>query len=283
MKILVLGSSGMAGHMIYHYLGGLDHQVVGIGRNAPVGSVDVTDRKALDEVLEKHKDADYIINCIGVLVNESTHSLQKALYINAWLPHYIQEKIEYNTRLIHLSTDCVFSGDRGHYKVDDPKDAKDNYGKTKALGEVVESGAITIRMSIIGPEIKDNGRGLFHWFMTTEEVRVSGYTNAIWNGLTTLELARFINYTIHQNPVAGIHQIAAPKPVTKYHLLQELRETFKRPTLVQQGWASKDVNKVLCPMVDCHYDVPSLKNMLAQLKEWMDSHPELYKDYYDFS
>ena len=107
---------------------------------------------------------DYVINCVGVLIKGSKESIENAIYINAYFPHML-ERILHNTtgKLIHISTDCVFSGEKGQYADNDPKDALDTYGMTKNLGEVVNTKDITLRTSIIGPELKNNGEGLFHW------------------------------------------------------------------------------------------------------------------------
>ena len=129
-------------------------------------------------------------------------------------------------KLIHISTDCVFSGRQGMYADNDFRDADDIYGRSKALGEIFSDKDLTIRTSIIGPELKRYGEGLFHWFMSQRE-RVNGYTKVFWSGVTTLELAKAIEYSL-DNDVTGLFQLSNGVRISKYDLLVLFNEIFKR-------------------------------------------------------
>ena len=126
--------------------------------------------------------------------------------------------------LIHISTDCVFSGNKGNYIETDYRDARDIYGLSKALGEIDNENDLTIRTSIIGPELKTNGEGLFHWFLS-QKGNVYGYTDAIWGGVTTLEFAKAIDCAIEQR-ITGLINLTNKVPISKYELLKLSQKIF---------------------------------------------------------
>ena len=169
-KILILGASGMAGHMIYYYFSSLKkYHIFTVCHTMPLNEnsfmLDIYNTEKLTKILIDTKP-DIIINCIGVLIKGAQKSIENTVYINAYYPHllvHIIEKDLKDVKLIHISTDCVFSGKKGNYTVDDIKDALDVYGMTKNLGEIINKRDLTIRTSIIGPELKKDGEGLFHW------------------------------------------------------------------------------------------------------------------------
>lgn len=150
---------------------------------------------------------DVIINCIGALIKESEEHPDRAVFINSFFPHYLARLgNELNFKLIHLSTDCVFSGEKGDYSETDFKDGKDFYAQTKALGEIINGDHLTFRTSFIGPEMKERGTGLFHWFMT-QNGKVYGYSRVYWTGITTLELAKAIDRAIEKNLKSLYHLV----------------------------------------------------------------------------
>jgi dTDP-4-dehydrorhamnose reductase len=207
-KILIVGSKGMAGHIIYHYLKEkTDFEVVDIARGSdshvPTHPIDVTHFDKLKEVL-KLEQPDYVINCIGVLNKDAEDNPEKSILLNSYFPHFLAKVgNEINFRLIHISTDCVFNGQKGNYLEDSIKDGFGFYAQTKALGEVSYGKNLTLRTSIIGPELKENGIGLFHWFMN-QSGNINGYSSALWTGVTTLELAKGIVEAIKQE-ISGLH------------------------------------------------------------------------------
>ena len=204
-KILLFGATGMAGHVIYYYLRSTGkYDMFNVVYRTPLTEdsiiVDVIDRDAVTEVIRNVRP-EIIINCIGVLIKGSKTHPDNAILINAYFPHLLKKMAdEVGAKLIHISTDCVFSGKKGNYTEDDFRDADDIYGRSKALGEIINDKDLTIRTSIIGPELKKNGEGLFHWFMT-QHGHVNGFKTAIWGGVTTLELAKAMNIAIEQEVV----------------------------------------------------------------------------------
>jgi len=170
-KILILGSAGMAGHMITRYLLSLKkYNLYTLARNDKYvyANYYIDIQKELDmlkPVIDTIK-YDIIINCIGLLVSQAKENLKKALYINYVFPHWLENRTKnMNTKIIHLSTDCVFLGTKGNYTETDKPDEISNYGMSKILGEIKNEKDLTLRLSIIGSELKKDGSGLFEWFM----------------------------------------------------------------------------------------------------------------------
>ena len=181
---------------------------------------DITDRDVLNRTLEKAKP-EAVINCVGIIkqLNKSTEDT-RIRRVNAEFPHQLAKECEkLGTRLIHFSTDCVFAGSKGNYLEDDPTDATDIYGKTKHLGEVTDRHCVTIRSSVIGHEI-DSNLSLLSWFLSQHGTTIKGYTNAIYSGFTTIEMAKIVEriLTQHQS-LFGLWQVAS-EPISKYDLLK---------------------------------------------------------------
>ena len=177
-RVLVLGCNGMLGHIVSLYLKEKGYDVTGFARKpskiVKTLTGDATNLK--DIKILTTRNFDYIINCIGVLNDACDKDPCNAILINSYLPHYLAEITkDMNTKVIHISTDCVFSGNKGNYTVHDLKDANSIYGMSKSLGEINDSKNITIRTSIVGPDLNKNGIGLFNWFMHQKEA--TGYTN----------------------------------------------------------------------------------------------------------
>ena len=169
MKFLVLGCNGMAGHMISLYLKEQGHDVLGFAltKSELVDSVvgDAHDAVFMKKLVGMDK-FDTIINCIGLLNKICDEQQSMAVYLNSYFPHQLAKLTEgTHTQVIHMSTDCVFSGKRGQYTEDDFRDGETFYDRTKALGEIVNDKDLTMRQSIVGPDINKNGIGLLNWFM----------------------------------------------------------------------------------------------------------------------
>ena len=166
-KVLLFGATGMAGHVTYYYLRSMGkYDISNVVYRTPLTEdsivVDVTNRDAVADVVHR-VHPEIIINCIGILIKGSKEHPDNAILINAYFPHLLKRlSDEVGAKLIHISTDCVFSGKKGNYTEDDFRDADDVYGRSKALGEIINDKDLTIRTSIIGPELKNNGEGLFH-------------------------------------------------------------------------------------------------------------------------
>lgn len=254
MKILVLGVSGMQGHVAYQRLSqdpalevwgtarasGLVQHFADPLRTRVISGVDVLDKDALVHLFERVKP-DVVVNCVGLIKQlESSADPLVALPINAMLPHRLARLAALiGARLIHLSTDCVFSGTRGGYTEADPSDATDLYGASKFIGEVDYPNAITLRTSIIGHELS-RATGLVGWFLA-QDGPVKGFTRAIFSGLPTCELASVIHSHVLPRPeLRGVYHVAA-KPISKYDLLSLVAEIYgKKITITPDDKLSID-------------------------------------------
>jgi dTDP-4-dehydrorhamnose reductase len=252
MRILILGGGGLLGHQVYRTLTGAFETHATLrsyeGRLRELGlfdenrlslGLDVRDPAAVDAVLSKVRPA-WVINCIGIIKQSSAASdVVSCLEVNALLPHRLAAQCAaVGARLIHISTDCVFSGDRGNYSEADVSDATDVYGRTKFLGEVTSHGAVTIRTSIVGTSLVDNS-SLFDWFLSRGDTSVKGFTQAIYTGLTSEYLAMEILRIVEQGSLeSGLWQIAGEK-ISKYELLLRLREAFALPTRIAPDYEFK--------------------------------------------
>ncbi|GAA4151391.1 SDR family oxidoreductase [Chryseobacterium ginsenosidimutans] len=278
-KILVIGIKGMAGHVIYNYLNkNEDYEIYGIARNITETekefSLDVSDTVKLKKIITD-KDFDFIINCIGILNKDAEDHPSKAVWFNSYFPHFLEEITkELKTKIIHISTDCVFNGKRGQYKEDDFKDGDGFYAQSKALGEIVNDKDLTIRTSIIGPELNKNGIGLFHWFMN-QSGEVNGYTSAFWSGVTTLELAKAIDYLI-ENPLQGLVHLTNGIPINKYDLITIFKEIWNKNDITINSYNGKTVDKSLVKSETLKYEVPGYKKMLEEQQQWMTEFSNLY-------
>lgn len=241
-KILVLGATGMLGNAVFRYMSGdPELQVWGTIQNAAgkryfaeawqpylIANVNVLDFDALVGVFEKIRP-DAVVNCIGLIKQlADAKDPLSALPVNAMLPHRLAKLCALSgARLIHVSTDCVFSGRAGMYTETDASDAEDLYGKSKYIGELHDSPhAITLRTSIIGHELSSRV-GLIDWFLAQEE-SVKGYAKAVFSGLPTVELARIMGTFVLPNPsLSGLYHVSA-EPIDKCSLLKRVAEVYRK-------------------------------------------------------
>lgn len=223
MRVLVLGADGMLGHRLVRTLFGR-HDVCATTRAAgppPFAGLDARDASALERVFDAARPA-AVVNAIG-LVKQRPEAADTvaAIEVNALLPHRLAALCrERAVRLVHVSTDCVFSGRRGGYREEDEPDPVDTYGRTKLIGEVTDAPAVTLRTSLVGLE-RRGARGLVEWFLSrTGEVHV--YTRARFSGLTTAEAARVVARILETgSPASGLWHVASA-PITKAELLSGL-------------------------------------------------------------
>ena len=282
-KILLFGATGMAGHIVYSYLRSTGkYNIANVVFRTPLNEnsivVDVTNRDAVAEIVYKEQP-EVIINCIGVLIKGSKEHPDNAILITAYFPHLLKKLAdEVDAKLVHISTDCVFSGKKGGYTEEDFRDADDVYGRSKALGEVINDKDLTIRTSIIGPELKRNGEGLFHWFMN-QHGQVNGFNTAIWGGVTTLELAKAIDAALLQNKT-GLLQLGNGVGISKYDLLGLFKEIWNRQDIDIMPYDGNGIDKSIAKSERFDYDVPSYKQMLIEQAAWMESHKSLYMQYF---
>lgn len=283
MKFLVLGASGMAGHMVTARLREQGHKVVTIVRQS---------RDLTDEIVADARDLaaissgmrsvapDIVVNCIGILNRDAADNPGDAVLLNSYLPHFLAQELEAmgHGRLIHISTDCVFSGKRGNYTEADPPDAEDIYGRSKALGEVVASPSLTLRTSIVGPDRDPGGIGLLNWFLQ-QSSPVAGFTDAIWGGVTTLVLARAVERAAHTN-AEGLYHLTNSEKITKFDLLSLFNEAFLDGRIEIQPTAGSPVDKsIVSSRDDLGLDVPSYREQVQELADWARQHSEAYPHY----
>ncbi len=241
-------------------------------------TVNVEDRKSVSEAIWSFSP-EVVVNCVGKLVKDSEKNSEAAAFVNGDFPHFLERLAgENNFRLIHLSTDCVFSGDRGGYTETDVKDGKGPYAQSKAMGEVINGRDLTIRTSIVGPELKAGATGLFHWLMTSRGT-VKGYEKVFWNGVTTLELAKAIDAFISAG-TTGLCHLASPEKISKHGLIKLMRDTWgrKEPQIVPEAGVVSD-KTLVSTRSDLPYNPRDYRTQFAELKAWVFSHKELYAPY----
>ncbi len=282
-KVLLFGATGMAGHVAYYYLKNTGkYELTNVVYRTKLTDdsiiVDVTNKDAVAEVVCK-TNPDLIINCIGILIKGSKEHPDNAIFINAYFPHLLKKlSDEVGAKLIHISTDCVFSGKKGNYTEEDFRDADDVYGRSKALGEIINEKDLTIRTSIIGPELKKNGEGLFHWFMQ-QTGKINGFKTAIWGGVTTLELAKAIDVAIEKQ-LTGLVQLSNGIGISKYDLLHLFKEIWNRQDIEILPYDGNGINKSIAKSNKFEYKVPSYKDMLLEQSQWMKKYSNLYSSIY---
>ena len=266
-KVLILGSTGMLGHQVTNYFLTLDnYEVFNVSRKNKLNDntiiLNVFDIKTLEQLIHKIKP-NYIVNCIGVLISGS-NDIENAIFLNAYLPHKLKKIISnFDSKLIQISTDCVFSGNKGNYLEEDYRDGYGIYAHTKILGEVIDDKSITLRTSIIGPEIKDQGEGLFHWFMSQSNI-INGYEKEIWSGVSTLELSRIIECVIEEK-VTGLYHVTNNTTISKNDLLN-LFNKYTNKNLIINPIEGKCSNKsLLDTRKTISYVIPTYEEMVYEM------------------
>lgn len=241
MRILILGADGMLGHQLVSSYKSR-HDVAGtVRRLLPSADasddwhphrwfegVDLRDIASVERVLEAFSP-EAIVNAAGIVKQRSeAKDAIESIEVNALLPHRLADVCtRVGIRMIHLSTDCVFSGDLGHYADEALHDARDLYGRTKSLGEVSGEGVMTLRTSIIGLELSRK-KSLVEWFLAQSGV-IRGFTQAIYSGFTTLEMARIIErLLVSPSSMSGICNVSSD-PIDKFTLLEGLRKRLGHP------------------------------------------------------
>jgi dTDP-4-dehydrorhamnose reductase len=242
MKAIVLGADGMLGHKIFQTLDSQFDDLAGTirgkkeeGHLLPAifdsknifEDISTNDLPYLKSILES-TSPDFIINCIGIIKQRATSNDKLlSMYVNAMFPHWLTSlSSNWGGKVIHFSTDCIFSGSRGAYIEDSPPDATDVYGQSKAIGELVSHNGLTLRTSIIGRELKYFS-SLLEWFLAQEGKTIPGFSEVIYSGVTTNYLAKTVGFIIQKYPTLyGTYQIAS-NPISKYNLLNLIKKHYK--------------------------------------------------------
>jgi len=283
MKILILGAIGMAGHTISLYFKEQGHDVTAYSvqpfpfcKNIIGNAFDTDKFKTI--LVEGNYDA--VINCIGILNAVAEENKSMAVYLNSYLPHLIADTLnETRTKLIQMSTDCVFAGNTGPYTETSFRDGITFYDRTKALGEVNDEKNLTFRNSIIGPDMNPEGIGLFNWFMK-QTGTINGYTKAIWTGVTTLTLAKAMEQAIKEN-LCGLYNLVNNESISKYDLLCLFNKHFRdnKLTIVRNDALALD-KSLRNSRSDFSFKAPSYEEMIVEMKEWANNHSVFYSHYF---
>lgn len=282
MKFLIFGCNGMAGHMISLYMKEQGHDVTGFALT-PSKFVNTITGNAFDtekiEDIVKEGKYDSVINCIGILNQFAEQDKAKATFLNAYFPHFLADVTSgTNTQVIHMSTDCVFSGKRGEYTEEDLRDGETFYDRSKALGELDDGKNITLRNSIVGPDINPRGIGLMNWFMQ-QEGQINGYTKAMWTGQTTLQLAKTMEAAALEK-AHGLYNTVPDTSISKYELLRLFNHYLRDDKLTINPVEGVNADKSLKrTRFEFGYLIPDYEVMVAELAEWMKSHKEMYPHY----
>lgn len=282
MRFLLFGCNGMAGHMISLYLKEHGHTVIGFARK-PSRLIDSIKGDATDLDLVKRSVGagiyDSVINCVGILNQEAEDNKSNAVLLNSFFPHYLAELTKGTaTQVIHISTDCVFSGMQGNYTEDDLRDGATFYDRSKALGELEDETNFTIRSSIVGPDINADGIGLLNWFMQRSE-KTEGYVSAIWTGQTTLQLAKTVE-AVAMRKAYGLYNMVPDESISKYDLLRLFNRHLRHGEVEIVPSMGVTTDKSL-KRTKWTFDfrIPDYETMVIELGEWMRRHKELYPHY----
>ena len=289
MKFLVLGCNGMAGHLISLYLSEQGHDVMGFDRSASrlIRSVagDARDTAAVASLIKDGR-FDSVINCIGILNQFAEQDKALAVFLNAYFPYFLADATSgTDTQIIHMSTDCVFSGKRGEYAESDFRDGETFYDRSKALGELDDDKNVTLRNSIVGPDINPQGIGLLNWFMKQtagleEPVgTLNGFTKAMWTGQTTLQLAKTMEAAAKEK-AHGLYNTVPDHPVSKYNLLALFNQYFRDGRVALNPVEGVNADKSLKrTRYDFGYLIPDYELMVRELVDWTRQHKDLYPHY----
>ncbi|WP_239619321.1 sugar nucleotide-binding protein [Cohnella mopanensis] len=273
----------MAGHIVTFYLREQGHSVTAITRRplpfAPHTVCDVRELTKLNEIISDGQ-YDTIVNCSGILNREADSRPSEAVFVNSFLPYHLCDMTrDTNTQVIHVSTDCVFSGLQGGYSEHSYRDGISLYDRSKALGEIDNHKDLTFRTSLVGPDINPDGIGLLNWYMKQEK-EMAGFVKAIWTGVSTLTLAKAIEKASIVK-LSGIYHLVNQTSINKFGLLKLFNKHFTDNKRIIHPSESLVVDKSLINnRTDFEFIVSSYETMVTDMKNWMVQHQELYPHYY---
>lgn len=282
MKFLILGCNGMAGHTISLYLKERGHEVKGFDRMTSryIDSVsgDARDVDFMRGLIKSDK-FDSVINCIGILNQFAEQNKALASFLNGYFPHFLAEATSgTDTQVIHMSTDCVFSGKKGGYTEDDFCDGETFYDRSKALGELCDDKNITLRNSIVGPDINPEGIGLLNWFMK-QSGEINGFTKAMWTGQTTLQLAKTMEAAAKEK-AHGLYNTVPDCSISKYELLKLFNHYLRNDSIKINPIEGINADKSLKrTRFDFGYLIPDYETMVSELAAWVKAHKDMYPHY----
>jgi dTDP-4-dehydrorhamnose reductase len=289
VRVLILGSDGMLGHVVTKYMINQDLDLWFTGRsvNFDPGNkakfIKFDAKSSIESTFKNLGNFDYVINCIGIIkpniVEKESSSVLNAIEVNSRFPHLLSNFFN-NSKILQIATDCVYSGLLGNYSEDSVHDPQDVYGKTKSLGEVDASNFMNIRTSIIGREIRHH-KSLWDWVIRQEkDASLNGFTNHLWNGVTTLAFAKLVNGIMLNNLFHATTQHVIPQNlITKDKLLKSILENEgKLDVIVNPIESSTQINRTLSTqnqntnekiwLSAGYQDVPTIEYLIKEFSSW---------------
>jgi dTDP-4-dehydrorhamnose reductase len=280
--VLILGHNGMLGHVVERVL----------SKNQDILISILPDFRYPRDSVDFPTKYDYIINTVGTVkpcIKESDDdSILNAIYTNSILPLELA-KYNPNSKIIHATTDCVYSGNKRFYNIDDAHDPTDVYGKSKSLGESKAKNVYNLRVSIIGFEQKTK-RSLVEWFYNLPKgYKANGWTRANWNGITCLAWAKIVNAIITRDIVLNnVNHITPYGVCNKFQMLKYFKDTFKRDDIEVNAIPGENIDRTLASSDDMlnerlwryagYIEVPSVSTLIEEMYEWYKiEYPERFK------
>jgi dTDP-4-dehydrorhamnose reductase len=277
MRIILFGSTGMLGGYIHNYLK-VNYEIIDINRN--IYDSETNSFQDLINICNQYNisNDDVIINCMGLLPhrfnsnsledqNFSCEILKKFILVNSIFPHNLEKiYLIYNCKIIHITSDCVYSGNKGNYDEKDDFDLFNTYGITKTSGEPEQ--CCNIRTSIIGHE-KNNKKSLLEWIISQKDKTINGYFNYLWNGLTCLELSKVIENIIKNNKFwKGVRHIYSSDSVSKYELCKYVNEIYKLNIQINEFNLPNKVDRTLSSIYKNDFNILPIKEQIIELKNF---------------
>lgn len=277
-KVLILGSSGMLGHVAMLRLEELGYQVWGISKSRQFGKrtilLDLGSTEDFNDFL-KENEFDVIVNAAALLVSQSEQYKAAAVCLNSYLPNFLEERFRCTaTKIIHVSTDGVFSGKRAPYFESSVHDSEHFYGRTKSLGEIKNDKDLTVRSAFWGPELDDGRNSLLQWILYQNNT-VRGFINHIFNGVSSLFFANFLFEAIQHN-LTGVVHLVAKYPISKYDFLLSVKEIFDLKNEIIPIEAQAVDRTLVNSRSDIFNEKADYREMLEACKEWILNRQELY-------
>lgn len=268
MKILILGSSGMLGKYVSTYLKIKYKDVICLDRS--IFQIDLsTNNQSIIHVLQSNgiNENDIVINCIGLIKPQvDKYGTTLSIVVNSLFPNLLADEcFKIKAKMIHITTDCVFSGKKGDYIETDAHDVSDIYGRTKSLGE--PGNCTVIRTSIIGEEISQK-RSLVEWIKSSANKEINGFDDHFWNGLTCLQVAKIIDQMIKENNFwTGVKHIFSNK-VNKYDLVSMVNDIYNLNIKINKKKSGNYCDRSMSSIFLNNFNIPSLNNQIKEMKEF---------------
>ena len=280
MKVLILGGDGMLGHMAVKYFKYRGHSVLSTTRdsrlsqgviNFNLAKRDFSLSKIISEKFPMGWRPDVIINCIGIIKPHSEVNIENTIFINSMFPHILARQAEeLKIKLIHITTDCVYSGFSGFYDENSKFDPLDVYGKTKSLGE--PKNCFVLRTSIIGPE-KRGKLSLLEWFLQQDNKEINGFDNHFWNGLTTLQCSKVIEQIIEEDLYENGTKHIFSTTVSKFDMLSQFNEVYKTNAKINKVLPENKLDRTLSTVNTIFLNKLNISNfeeMIIEMKEFYE-------------